>query len=177
MSHAPVVGRPRLACALFVSFELLAGCAGSLDDDTEQSTDHVSATLDRAVDYRGGDFVLINEQPVPSSAVAGAEVRVWVSREAVDEYRTAAGSVGVRELPEGAAIVREVFRGGALEKVTLLAKGPPGTNPQLGDLWFAVFDAQGEILPDKTGAPQLGNLADCVACHQTRAAHAFLFGL
>ncbi|HEX5661365.1 MAG TPA: hypothetical protein VFX59_29450 [Polyangiales bacterium] len=162
---------------LFPAVCLGVACADPASDDTEQTTDHVMSTLDRAVDYQNGDFVLLNEQAIPSVAVAGAEVRVWVSRGAVDEYRTVKQKSGVQALPEGAAIVREVFRNGALEKLTLLAKGPPGTNPELGDLWFAVVDKDGNILPDKAGAPQVGNLAECVACHKTRVNNAFLFGI
>jgi hypothetical protein len=167
MLKAQLLGELCLAAALYVC---ATGCADP-DPETEQTTDHVTETLARATDYQSAEFVLINEVPRPSLAVAGAEVRVWVSREAVEAYR------GAEVLPEGATIVREVLRSGVLEKITLLAKGPPGTNPELGDLWFAVFDAQGNVLPDKAGVPQLGNLADCIACHKTRAERAFLFGL
>ncbi len=71
----------------------------------------------------------------------------------------------------GTVIVREVLAAdGTISKLTLMAKGPSGYDPTLGDWWF------GEAGPDMTPI-QLGRIADCHGCHIPRAAQDYLFGV
>jgi hypothetical protein len=74
-------------------------------------------------------------------------------------------------------IVRAVLgAGGATETITLMYKGAPGYNPDLGDFWFGVTDASGEPrIVD--GVAQLGRLEACYGCHADRGDDDFLFGV
>ena len=71
----------------------------------------------------------------------------------------------------GTVIVREVLdANGQVAKLTLMAKGPNGYDPTLGDWWF------GEA--DPTGTPtKMGRLTECHSCHVPRANEDFLFGV
>jgi len=77
----------------------------------------------------------------------------------------------------GSVIVREVLdSSGAVDKLTLMAKGPAGYDPTLGDWWFGVLDASGT--PAVTdGRIQLGRLGDCHSCHIPRETDDYLFGV
>ena len=74
-------------------------------------------------------------------------------------------------------IVREVLDGsGALAKLTMMAKGPVGYDPTLGDWWFAETDALCNPLMD--GSSELvGKIEACHECHADRAGDDFLFGV
>lgn len=83
---------------------------------------------------------------------------------------------GVRA-PVEAQIVREVLdESGRVVRLTMMAKGPPGYDPTLGDWMFAVTDPDGVPVVDD-GVVQLGRLAACHDCHADRAADDFLFGV
>jgi hypothetical protein len=73
-------------------------------------------------------------------------------------------------------IVREVLGDAGVAKITAMVKGTPGTNPMLGDWWFAETDPAGvPLLVD--GGVLLGNLAACMTCHLGRAKDDYLFGV
>src|SRR5215208_2320035 len=76
-------------------------------------------------DYRAsGDFTEITARSFPSEVAPGANVRVWVSTFAAAAYREvdpAASGSRVR-LPEGALLVREVYDGAVLKRLTLMGK-------------------------------------------------------
>lgn len=80
-------------------------------------------------------------------------------------------------LAVGTTIVREVLDAeGRAEKLTVMAKGPPGYDPTLGDWWFAVTDPYG--VPLVEGTTQLvGRLVKCHDCHRERDRDDFLFGV
>ena len=77
----------------------------------------------------------------------------------------------------GTVIVREVLDArGQITKLTVMAKGPPGYDPSLGDWWFAVTDPRGVPLTEN-GVVQLGRMNQCHNCHLDRGRDDFLFGV
>jgi hypothetical protein len=77
----------------------------------------------------------------------------------------------------GTVIVREVLDAtGKVSKLTVMAKGPPGYDPSLGDWWFGVTDPRGVPLVEK-GVLMLGRLTQCHDCHLDRSRDDFLFGV
>ena len=87
-----------------------------------------------------------------------------------------AGDSGAR-VPPGTLIVRAVVDANdAVSKLTLMLKGPAGTNPDLGDWWFAETDPSGVPLDDDAGA-LVGRLTGCYGCHLPRSGDDFLFGV
>lgn len=123
------------------------------------------------------DFPPVSRAPYPSTTGA-FDVTVRVSQ-AKDSYaKIHPDSDGSKvTLPVGTMIVREVLAGdGEVHKLTIMAKGPPGTSPSLGDWWFAVTTAQGiPLLHD--GALQIGPMPECQSCHLERASDGYLFGV
>jgi hypothetical protein len=113
----------------------------------------------------------------------------WVSTSAAGAYAEidpAIPDAGGVSLPTGSVIVRAVYplpdagANGAVEKLTMMVKGPPGSDPDLGDWSFAVTDPNGAPLPGPDGGLQQGLMIDeCHSCHRdTRGrANDFLFGV
>jgi hypothetical protein len=117
----------------------------------------------------------------PSAAVPGDFVTEWVSAYAYDAY-AAVGTTAdgpATPIPVGTIIVRAVQEGdGGIAELTLLFKGPPGSNPILGDWLFGVTTPEGAPLEaGDGGATELGQLDQCYGCHQKQAAQGFLFGV
>jgi len=126
---------------------------------------------------RVGGFTQINAAPYPST-LGAFNINVLVNDNA-RQYRaihpdTTGTSV---EIPIGTMIVRQVLdASGHVTKVTLMAKGPLGYDPTLGDWWFGVTDPDGVPLSDASGL-QLGKLTACHSCHIPRSTDDFLFGV
>jgi hypothetical protein len=117
--------------------------------------------------------------PYPSSAAQGASIDSWVSADAWPVYATISPDVAGSgaKLPAGTTIVRAVLgASGAVTKLTLMAKGPPGYNPALGDWWFGETDATGAPLDDDAGA-LTGRVIACYSCHLARATDDYVFGV
>jgi hypothetical protein len=119
----------------------------------------------------------LNAQPYPSELGAFA-INCYVTGD-VAQYRKIhperSGS-NVTVIP-GTMIVREVLDASQqVTKLTVMAKGPPGFDPSLGDWWFAVTDPDGVPLVEN-GAPLVGRLVQCHDCHDDRARDDFLFGV
>ena len=180
----------RLQISLFVvlagmtvgcATELIAPDPGPADpgpSDPGPSIDE-AALLEAAATYRTSGKLTEASQDSYPSAVGTTDIDVWISSFGATAYTEvtpdSTGS-GVR-LPEGTLIVREVLNAaGQLDKLTLMAKGPPGYNGVVGDYWFAVTDPNGTPLVTD-GVEQVGKLAACFGCHQARAADDFLFGI
>lgn len=129
--------------------------------------------------YREGfPWLKVNEVPF-QSAVAPAMIDVWVSGVGAQAYASVAPEHRVRgeDVPPGTLVVREVWNdAGEVSKLTLMLKGPPGYNPELGDFWFGETDANGAPLEDEAGQPRLGKLDGCYGCHVPRAEQGYLFG-
>jgi len=130
--------------------------------------------------YQGSArFRHVSRGPYASTAVAGSLIDVWVSTEAFDEYATIApGAVGSgASLPLGAVIVRAVSdASGAVQKLTVMRRGPAGVDPSLDDWWFAETDATGvPIIAD--GGALVGPMPACATCHLGRADDDYLFGV
>jgi Cytochrome P460 len=163
---------------LFVVAALLAGC---LPDPTPLApTPDAPITVDESallsvLPHHGSElaFARLNAEPYVTALESQDLVNVWISRQAFSEYQVIAPELsdsGV-EVPEGTLIVREVLDdAGAVKTLTLMYKGPPGYNPEIGDWWWGVTDGQGQ--PTK-----MGKLEECYSCHLDRAGDDFLFGV
>jgi hypothetical protein len=130
--------------------------------------------------YRHGTrFVPVSAAAYPSAIAAQTSINVWVTAADYAAYTRispdASGSGA--SLAPGAIIVREVLdASGAVAKVTLMAKGPPGYNPTVGDFWFGVTQPDGTPMVDQ-GTAEVGKVSACFGCHMPRASDGFLFGV
>jgi hypothetical protein len=125
------------------------------------------------------EFAPMNAAAYATALPSGALINVYVSDEGHDGYAAIAperaGSGAV--VPEGTLIVREVLGDDdAVATITLMYKGAPGYNPELGDYWFGVTDPAGEPKVED-GVPQVGRLEACYGCHLDRPDDDFLFGV
>jgi hypothetical protein len=125
-------------------------------------------------------FAAASARPFVSELDPHPSVRLWVSAEVADDYAAIrpdrAGSGVV--LSPGTMIVREVLgTDGRVAKLTVMAKGPDGYNPAVGDWWFAVTSPAGVPLADDAGAALVGKIAACVKCHEDRKDDDHLFGV
>jgi hypothetical protein len=110
---------------------------------------------------------------------AQTSVNVWVTAADYASYtRISPDQSGSgASLAPGAMVVREVLGpDGAVAKLTLMMKGPPGYNPTVGDFWFGVTDPAGTPIVDN-GVAQVGLLSQCFGCHVARASDGNLFGV
>lgn len=159
---------------------LLVGCiATSVGDEGDPDTE-ASTVMSSLATYRGR-FVAIDRAPY-ASAIGSFAIVDYVDPAAAPAFRAIhpESAAPNAPLPVGTIIVREVLAadGKTVAKLTLMAKGPTGYDPTLGDWWFGVTDATGAPLPDpSTGQPQVGRLTACHGCHAPRAAQDFLFGV
>ena len=138
----------------------------------------VLATI-RGQQYQTSSSFVQCSVPYPSVAALGSLITEWVSVNAVPTYAEIipdGGSAGV-VLPVGSILVRAIVSdAGAVSKLTLMAKGPPGYNPALGDWWFGVTDPSGAPEVEDGGA-MIGRLAGCYSCHIPQSANDFVFGV
>lgn len=163
--------------AIVAAIVALSGCDSIPGPPSDTSDFDEDELLSAIVAYRDGELELVNPEPFASRAVEGRFVRVWASPEVVDDYRLLP-HVKPMSLPRGALIVRELSDAdGAVVKLTALARGEPGSNPAVGDLWFAATTVAGEPLVDSAGVPQIGAVPECSGCHLTREPNGFIYGL
>jgi hypothetical protein len=121
----------------------------------------------------------LNIAPVPSAAVPGSSLDLYVTELGMDDYMLARmdASGSRTELPEGTVVLRVVRdAAGKVTKYTALAQRERGFNPP-SDLWFAVYDTEGKLARDATGAPVEGAIASCTTCHLSRAEDGYVFGM
>jgi hypothetical protein len=159
---------------------LLVIAAGCLDPGASAPDDRASeasgGVLARAAHYR--DFARVTTAAY-GSELGDFDIDLWVSGEAAAAYARIDPAVdGSKvQVPVGTIIVREVHDAqGGVAKLTMMAKGPPGYNPDLGDWWFCVADAEGEPLVED-GEVLAGRMPQCWSCHDERGADDFLFGV
>jgi hypothetical protein len=128
---------------------------------------------------------------VYASAKDPVYIAEWVSANAFDLYSRISpedGGVPIDDnLPVGTIIIRAMYGSvdagtpdnpGPLDKLTLMSKGPPGYDPDLGDWWFSVTDPNANPIDYPDGAPQDGQMSECHSCHQLERGldNDFLFG-
>jgi hypothetical protein len=115
-----------------------------------------------------------------STAAAGSSITLWVSAQSLSAFDAISPDVSGSHatVPPGTLIVRAVQNtAGSVQKLTLMCKGPPGYNPELGDWWFGVTSPDGAPARSAAGVIQLGKLTACYSCHQKRGDDDFLFGI
>ncbi len=143
-----------------------AGAGSGAGSATE--TDFDRAMMQTASSYK--TFTKINVGPYVST-LGAFDINVYVHGDN-RQYRTIhPETTSTETMPIGTLIVREVLDAdGKVAKLTMMAKGPAGYDPTLGDWWF------GEATPD--GVPmQVGRLTACHSCHIPRATEDYLFGV
>lgn len=156
-----------------------ASPAGSATPDAAFDDEAVLGVI-AGQEYETSSSFLRVSVPYPSLAAPGSLVTEWISAGAAAAYasiRPDGGSTGA-VVPVGTVIVRDVLNdAGAVRKVTLMAKGPPGYNPAIGDWWFGVTDPSGVPVGDGDGGVMLGKLGGCYSCHLLHGGNDFLFGV
>jgi hypothetical protein len=206
MTQAPFPARRKntslasLALSLAASFALgaTAGCDVPLGDiglhplppaseataapmpgPAAQPDPHELNVLQALFDEFAQPMFKLNDAPIPSVAVPGSSLDLYVSEDGMNPYMQARmDTTGSRtSLPEGTVILRVVRDGaGKVAKYTALAQRERGFNPP-SDLWFAVYDTEGKLTRDATGAPVEGAIASCTSCHLSRADDGYVFGM
>jgi hypothetical protein len=133
-------------------------------------TDFDRAMMETARSYKS--FAKIDRAPY-TSTLGAFDINVFV-RGDVRAYRSIhpeSTTTAPMKLEVGTVIVREVLdANGQVAKLTLMAKGPAGYDPTLGDWWFGEADPAGT--PTK-----MGRLTECHSCHIPRANEDFVFGV
>lgn len=156
-----------------------SGCLGDAGNVELVEMDEASV-LDAVAGYRDAvRFDPMNREAYASALGGDVFIQLYVSRTAAVPYAAidpdSSGSGAV--VPEGGVIVREVLdASGTAQRLTVMAKGPPGYNPTIGDWFWAVTDLDGVPVADEAG-PRVGRLTDCYGCHVPRAGDDYLFGV
>jgi hypothetical protein len=166
------------APTLVVVCSLLGACtdviatapdAGMAETSLDESTIQLAAT------YK--TFTHVNSR-TDASSVGAFDINIYVQGD-VSMYETVHPETTTTVAPfaVGTMIVREVLASdGSVQELTVMAKGPTGYDPTLGDWWFGVADAAGQpVVQD--GVLQLGRLAGCHGCHVPRQTEDYLFGV
>lgn len=138
-------------------------------------TDFDREMMQIAMSYKS--FSKIDSKPYMSTAGA-FQINVYATGDVTD-YRTIHPEVSGSNvtLSVGTVIVREVLDGsGKTAELTMLAKGPSGYDPTIGDWWWGDVDPSGTPIM-MGGVPQVGRLTDCHSCHLPRATDDYLFGV
>ena len=161
-----------------VALILSASCSGCMVGEPPASSSDLPDTtaLEDARTYHG--LPKLNAQPY-ASQVGSFHINNYVAGDMADYRAIHPEQTGSKvNVAVGTVIVREVLDDrGAVSKLTIMAKGPPGYDPSLGDWWFGVTDPTGKPLFDKNGLAQVGRLTACHDCHDQRASDDFLFGV
>jgi hypothetical protein len=134
--------------------------------------------LPRVLDLFAEPLKRMHEAPMPSLTAEGS-IELWVSRTGWEEYgRIRARQIGSGiTLPVGTTVLRAVRDGKTQQilKYTALMKREAGFDPP-ADLWFAVYDANGDLVRTPEGKELRGKMPACVICHLARAQDGYVFG-
>jgi hypothetical protein len=155
---------------VIVACAMATGCAvGNPEEDLEQMS------LGWAESYQG--MAKINARPYVSG-LGSSSINCFVAGDVTNYKQIHPERMSANvAVARGTVIVREVLDGaGRVTKLTLMAKGPAGYDPSLGDWWFAVTDPRGVPLVEN-GVVQAGRLTQCHDCHDDRTRDDFLFGV
>lgn len=197
-------GLRRAAILSLASLGALGAAGCSFNDPNPNdllSDDAAFTTPDLVVDASAALAAIANQAYTSSPAFTQAsslyastkdpvDIIEWVSTDAAAAYAQIspdedAGPPNVT-LPTGSIIVRAVYAlpdagsDGAVQYLTLLVKGPPGTDQIVGDWWFGVTDPNGNPLPFPEGGPEVGlpMTSTCESCHNGRGSgNDYLFGV
>lgn len=182
--HLLVAERMRSILLVAALGSILLGCTDGIEaggngnaptgGEPDASTPTTATDFDRAMMAIGGEyrsFTKINKRAYTSS-LGAFDINVFVHGD-VMPYRSIhpdENGSGVK-ISVGTVIVREVYGAdGKVAKLTLMAKGPTGYDPTIGDWWFGEADPQANPM-------KMGRLTECHGCHVPRAGDDYLFGV
>ena len=165
-----------LSCLAMCACDGITGGLTTTDAGADPADNALNnAVMSLALGYK--TFSKCDAKPY-ASTVGAFDINLYVSGDVHDFQSIHPESPGTNvTISTGTIIVREVLDAtGATTKLTLMAKGPPGYDPTLGDWWFGVLTPEGIPMLDD-GQPALGRLDDCHGCHIPRATDDYLFGV
>jgi hypothetical protein len=200
--HSRFVGSRCIAVLSALSALFAAACSFNDPNPNELLPNAPQVTIpDIAVDASTALTAIANQAYMASPAFTQASILYpstkdpvdiieWVSTDAAAAYAQIspdpdAGPANVA-LPTGSVIVRAVYDlpdagyDGAVQYLTILVKGPSGSNPIIDDWWFGVTDPNGNplLFPDGGSEVGLGMTGQCDSCHTGRgSANDYLFGV
>ncbi len=192
---APLVALGPLGCSDGATNQLNTGTGATLVTTTPGPTIDSAAVL--ASVANGAYATSPNYKQISTTYISSKDpfyIAEWVSTDAFDTYslvNPADGGAPANEImPVGATIVRVMYQQtnmpgfsisnpGPVTHLTIMSKGPPGYDPDLGDWWFALTDPTGTPMPyANSTAPQDGQMLECHSCHKMQRTldNDFLFG-
>jgi hypothetical protein len=173
-----------LIAAIFGVAGALVGCGDDPWADPGEALATAPATpgrqtvLPRVLEMFAEPLAQVNDTPMPSLTAEGW-IELWVSRTGWQEYNqiTARRNGSGVTLPVGTTILRAVrdVQSERIVKYTAMMKREPGYDPP-ADMWFAVYDANGDLVRAPDGKELRGKMPACVVCHLARAEDGYVFG-
>lgn len=121
-------------------------------------------------------FHKVNARPFRTAQHQGnPDVNVWTNDLATDPYRmVSSGAASDPEFPVGSMIVKEMIDAtGAPPILTVMAKQPPGFDPDHRDWWYGRLEVDGT----PTSGRFVGKVSFCIACHAGAGSGRYLFGV
>lgn len=103
------------------------------------------------------NWVAITPRPVVSYAHGENWVGIYANDLAAETYKARGGPYAVC-----AAIVKPIFEGmdgGAVKRLTIMVKMPPGYDPDHGDWWYGDSESTGTVIGKG------GRREECISCH------------
>ena len=162
---------------IITAFLLHSGCDdGGTEGEDASSGDSGSDAVDPVEVQAMADgyaaFERINATPTASQHGNASTVNWWVPAEYSTMYRTLdPDAVAAATFPEGALVVKEhLDEEGAPDGYTMMFKGPPGTNDEANEWWFA------RVTPDGALAEN-GAVGFCMNCHRAVEQSDWLYGV
>lgn len=124
----------------------------------------------QAMGYKS--FVLINKAPRMSMHALASTVNVWVPSDIAPTYRAIdPNGSSMASFDPGAMLVKEHLDAqGAFAGMTVMFKGPAGTNAQVDD-WYWVRMTKDFAVAEK------GAIGYCIGCHSATPDSDFAFGI
>ena len=145
----------------------VAGLGWACDEDAGRT----DRSLD-ALAYDEGGFRRVTREARPSQHM-GADVHIWVSDGAVEDYLAAQRGNATSDIvfAEGAMIVKEQLAAdGGPPSLTVMLKGAKGSGPDSDDWFWERIEADG-------GVTFSGQVDFCLACHTPRRETDWIFGV
>ena len=169
--------RARLTPVFLVASVLLVACAED-DADSDTGTDApVPKTDEELLELASNywdDMNRITATAEHSDHTGEPWINVWISDTGESEFRALEPQVSDPDLtfPVGTFLLKEqdMENDGVVDSYTMMYKQPEGYNPDAGDWWWAVTDADFNVMMDLVGNGS--EVTFCGECHSAPADYA-----